>query len=59
MYAGCMAFSPENKDLFIENCNYLIDSQMSDFRDNGESQKVIKVLAEYYGNKFCNVYLEL
>lgn len=58
MYAGCMAFAPEMKDIFIRECMTLVDSQVEDFHENGESQKMLKILAEYYGNKYCNVYIE-
>lgn len=59
MYAGAMAFSPENKDLIVKLCNELIDAQMQDYQENGESQKMLKILAEYYGNRFCKVYVDL
>ena len=58
MYAGCMAFAPDLKETFIRECMALIDEQIEDFQDNGESQKMLKILAEYYGNKFCQVYIE-
>jgi hypothetical protein len=58
MYAGCMAFAPEMKETFIEQCNALIDAQTEDFHENGESQKMLKILAEYYGNKYCQLYIE-
>jgi hypothetical protein len=53
-----MAFAPEMRDVFIRECMTLVDSQVEDFHENGESQKMLKILAEYYGNKYCNVYIE-
>jgi len=58
MYAGCMAFAPEMKEVFLRECNAIIDAQVEDFQDNGESQKMLKILAEYYGNKYCQLYID-
>lgn len=58
MYAGCMAFAPEMKDVFVRECMALVDAQVEDFHENGESQKMLKILSEYYGNRYCHVYIE-
>jgi hypothetical protein len=58
MYAGCMTFAPDHKDKFIEVCHSLLNQQVIDYNANGESQKVISLIAQYLNKGWSTVYLQ-
>lgn len=59
LYAGCMAFAPENQTIFESILDELLAEQIKDFEINGEGAKFMKIISAYYNEEaYAKVYID-
>ena len=58
MYAWSMAFAPDKEELITRLCKQLLDDQVVDYNENGESQKIVRLISQYVSKKWTTIYLE-
>ena len=58
MYAGCMAYAPDKKEIFIWILSDILAEQIHDFNTNGEWAMFLKIVGEYLSTRYAKVYIQ-